>query len=215
MKCQAFIVGRFASYLIAGIFGLGLASQALAQGPPPGQGPPANNDPFSTDRNRRNGEEGLRTVELSAATDVDKQKTVAAAVANVKTDFTRIQVLRNDIARNLVARKPLDYKLVSQQTAEISKRARELKIYMMAHVPEDKKESEGVVLKSEELVGALVILCKLIDSFTENPALKNTVKVKDLDKAETDRAKAGKDLLAIIQLSESIRNKSESSKVPE
>jgi len=203
-----------ASYLIAGIFGFGLASQALAQGPPPGQGPPANNDPFFADRNRRGGEEGLRKVELTAATDAENQKTVAAAVTNVKTDFTRIQVLRNDIARNLVARKPLDYKLVSQQTEEINKRTRELKIYMMARVSDYKKESEEVVLKSEDLAGALVNLCKLIDSFTENPALKNTVDVKDVDKAKTDRAKADKDLIAIIQLSQSIRNKSESLKVP-
>ncbi len=133
MQCQTL---RLASYLIAGIFGLGFASQALAQGgPPPGQGQPANNGPFLEDRARRNGEQGLRTVELIAGTDAENQKTVQAAVANVKTDFTRIQVLRNDIARNLVARKPLDYKLVSQQTEEINKRARELKIYMMARVP--------------------------------------------------------------------------------
>jgi hypothetical protein len=213
MKYQP--VARFSSYLVAGIFGLGLASQALAQGgPPPGQGPPANNAPFSVDRSRRSGEEGLRQVELTAAADVENKKTLAAAVANVKTDFTRIQILRNDIARDLVARKPIDHKLVSQQTEEINKRARELKVYMMARVVEDKKESEKFVLKSEDLVGALVSLCKLIDSFTENPALKNTIDVKDADKGKTERAKADKDLVAIIQLSESIRNKTESSKVP-
>jgi hypothetical protein len=215
MKYQSFTVSGFSSYLIAGVFGLALASQALAQGgPPPGQGPPANNAPFSADRQRRDGEQGLRTVELGAASDVESRKTVALAVANVKTDFTRIQVLRNDIARDLVARKPIDYKLVSEQTAEINKRAKELKIYMMARVVEDKKESEKVVLKSEDLVGPLVNLCKLIDSFTENPALKNTIKLEDVDKAKADRIKADKDLLAIIQLSESIRNKTESLKVP-
>ncbi len=213
MKYQAFTISRLASYLIAGVFASVLANQALAQGPPPGQGPPTNNDPSFGDRARRNGEEGLRKVELMNAADAENQKTLATAVANVKTDFTRIQVLRNDIARNLVARKPIDYELVSQQTKEINKRARELKIYMLARVSEDKKESEEAVLKSEELVGALVTLCKLIDSFTENPALKNTINVKDADKAKTDRAKADKDLLAIIQLSESIRNKAESSKV--
>src|SRR5436190_21000464 len=113
MKYQSFTVSRFSSYVIAGVFGLGLASQALAQGgPPPGQGPPANNAPFSVDRSRRSGEEGLRQVELTAAADAENRKVVAAAVANVKTDFTRIQVLRNDIARDLVARKPVDYNLV-------------------------------------------------------------------------------------------------------
>src|SRR5437660_9062462 len=108
---------------MAGIFGLGLASQALAQRrPPEGKGQPANNNSIFADRGLHNGEEGLRKVELIAATDAENQKGVAAAVANVKTDFTRIQVLRNDIARNLVARKPIDYNLLSEQTAEINKR---------------------------------------------------------------------------------------------
>ena len=211
MRCQPFTVRRLASYLIAGIFGLGLASQAFAQEsvPPPGQGPPANNNPNFEDRTRRLSEEGLRRAELHSGKDSENQERVHAAVKYIKTDFTRIQVLRNDIARNLVARKPIDYKLVSQQTEEINKRARELKIYMMAHLSEDKKDSEEVVLKSEDVVGALVNLCKLIDSFTENPALKNTVNAKDIDQAKADRTKADKDLLAIIQLSESIRNTSE------
>ena len=112
MKCLALTISRLASYLIAGIFASVLASQALAQGPPPGQGPPSNNDPSFGDRAQRIGEEGLRKVELVNAADAENQKTLATAVANVKTDFTRIQVLRNDIARNLVARKPIDYELV-------------------------------------------------------------------------------------------------------
>src|SRR2546421_8357859 len=170
MQCQTL---RLASYLIAGIFGLGFASQASAHGgPPPGQGQPANNGPFLEDRARRNGEQGLRTVELIAGTDAENQKTVQAAVANVKTDFTRIQVLRNDIARNLVARKPLDYKLISEQTAEINKRASRLNVYLLARVPADKQQNNLSDLKDEEISGALVKLCKLIDSFTENPALK-------------------------------------------
>jgi hypothetical protein len=207
MKRHPFAVGKLASWLLAGIFGLGLASQALAQGsgPPPGQGPPASNNPSLEDRSRRIGEQGLRQVELNKAADSENQERLRAAIKNVKTDFTRIQVLRNDIARDLVARKPIDLKLVSEQTAEINKRAKELKIYMMARATDDQKETEGVVLKSDEMVGALVNLCKLIDSFTENPTLKNSVNAKEIDKAKTERAKADKDLLAIIQLSESIR----------
>jgi hypothetical protein len=199
-------------------FAVGLAGQAFGQGnvPPPGQGQPSNNNPSFEDRARHVGEEGLRRAELNSAVDTEDQERVHAAVKNVRQDFTRIQVLRNDIARNLVARKAVDYNLVSQQTAEINKRAKELKIYMMARLTEDKKENEGAALKNQELVGALVNLCKLIDSFTENPALKNaaTLNVKEVEKARADRAKADKDLLAIIRLSESIQNKSESLKVP-
>jgi hypothetical protein len=151
---------------------------------------------------------------MTSAEEAENQKRVEAAIVNMKEDFTRIQVLRNDIARKLVARKPLDYKLVSEQTAEIHKRANQLKTYMMAHAPEDKEQKDSPDFKSEEMIGNLVRLCKLIDSFTENPSLKNaaTVDAKEIEKAKENKAKADKDLLAIVKLSESIQKKSDSLK---
>ena len=64
----------------------------------------------------------------------------------------------------------------------------------------------------EELIGALVRLCKLIDSFTENPALKNvaTVDSKEIAKAKENKANADRDLLAIIKLSGILQKNSES-----
>jgi hypothetical protein len=139
-----------------------------------------------------------------------------AAIANMKEDFSRIQILRNDIARNLIAHKPLDYKLVSEQTAEINKRSSRLNVYMRAHSPEDEKENSSPELKGEEMIDALVRLCKLIDSFTENPALKNAAMIdsKEVDKARENKANADRDLLAIIKLSGSLQKKSESLKIP-
>ena len=60
------------------------------------------------------------------------------------------------------------------------------------------------------MVDALVKLCKLIDSFTENPALKNaaTVNSKDIARSKEDKANADRDLLAIIKLSAGIQKKS-------
>src|SRR4029453_13118483 len=121
------------------------------------------------DRIRQVDEGRLRSAETNARGDERNQKLVQDAIANMKEDFSRIQVLRNDIARNLVARKPLDYQLVSEQTAEINKRASRLNVYMRAHVPENEKENSITENKSEDMVGDLVRLCKLIDSFTENP----------------------------------------------
>ena len=62
------------------------------------------------------------------------------------------------------------------------------------------------------MIGDLVKLCKLIDSFTENPALKNaaTVDSKEVDKAKENKANADRDLLAIIKLSADLRKRSES-----
>src|SRR5713101_6326648 len=212
---------KLAAFLVSGIFSLCLTSAALGQGnptgPPPGAGPPPNNNPNLQDRARQVDEGRLRSAEVDAGTEEKNQKLLQAAIANMKEDFTRIQVLRNDIARNLVARKPLDYKLVSDQTAEINKRASRMNVYMRARAAEDEKQDNLAELKSEEMVGALVRLCKLIDSFTENPALKNaaTVDAREIAKAKEDKAHADRDLLAIIKLSASIQKKSENLRTPQ
>src|SRR3989440_13016600 len=210
---MSFIVANIKSparLLAAAIFSLCLTGTIMAQAKPAGVGPPPNNNPNLDDRARQVDEGRLRSAEADAGTDEKNQKLVQAAIVNMKEDFTRIQVLRNDIARNLIAHKPLDYSLVAEQTMEINKRASRLNVYMRAHVPEAEKENNLPELKSEEMIGALVRLCKLIDSFTENPALKNaaTVDSKDIAKSKEDKANADRDLLAIIKLSTSIQKKS-------
>lgn len=221
MKSRMIGVNHLACCLAAGVFAISLALSTFAQartpaGPPAGAGPPPNNNPNLTDRERQAHEGQLRSTEMDAALASEKEKRIQAAIGHMKEDFSRIQVLRNDIARNLVARKPLDFVLVAEQTREINKRANELNIYMMAHFPEDKEQDKPSDLKSDEMVGALVKLCKLIDSFTENPSLKNaaTLDVKEVEKAKEEKARADKDLLAIIKLSENIQKASDSLKPP-
>lgn len=195
-------------FLAAGIFSLTLAGSTLAQ-KPAGVGPPPNNNPNLQDRARQVDESRLRSAEMGVGADEENQKRLQAAILSMKEDFTRIQVLRNDIARNLVARKPLDYQLVSDQAAEINKRASRLNVYMRQS--EDNEKVNSPELKSEEMVGVLVRLCKLIDSFTENPALKNvtTVDLNEIGKIKGEKAKADRDLLAIIKLSGNIQKKSD------
>ena len=221
MKSRMIGVNHLACCLAAGIFAISLAIPTLAQartptGPPAGAGPPANINPNLDDRVRQANEGRLRSTELDAALESENQKRVQAAIGHMKEDFSRIQVLRNDMARNLVARKPLDYALVAEQTGEINKRVNELNIYMMAHSPEDKAQDKPSDLKSDEMVGALVKLCKLIDSFTENPSLKNvaTLDVKEAEKAKEEKARADKDLLAIIKLSANIQKASDRLRAP-
>src|SRR6266446_9011209 len=202
---------KLADFLVVGVFSLCLAGATMAQGKPAGAGPPPNNNPNLDDRIRQVDESRLRSAEMDVGSEEKNQKLLQAAIANMKEDFSRIQVLRNDIARNVVARKPLDYKLISEQTTEINKRASRLNVYMRARAAEDEKENDRPELKSEEMIGALVRLCKLIDSFTENPALKNaaTVDSKDIAKARENKANADRDLLAIIKLSGGLQKKSE------
>jgi hypothetical protein len=221
MNYRGVKVKRLAGFLIAGVFSLYLASATVAQqnptGPPPGSGPPPNNNPNLQDRFRQVDESKLRSAEMDVGSEERNQKLLRAAIANMKEDFSRIQILRNDIARNLVARKPLDYKLVSEQTTEIKKRASRLNVYMRARVPEDEKQNNSPELKSENMIGALVKLCKLIDSFTENPALKNaaTIDSKEIAKAKENKTNADRDLLAIIKLSGNIQKKSENLRGPQ
>jgi hypothetical protein len=201
----------------AGIFVLALTVSTFAQGgPPPGSGPPSSINPKGDDMIRQNNEARLRRPEIEASNESKKQKEIQAAITNIRQDFTRIQVLRNDIARNLVAHKPLDHSLITEQTAEINKRAQRLKVYMLSRAPENKEQVDPSDLKSEEMIDALVKLCKLIDSFTENPALKDaaTISAKEGDNAKKEKAKADEDLLAIIELSDRIYKKSDSLKVP-
>jgi len=210
MNYHLLLAKNLVRLLAASIFSLCLAGTAAAQGKPAGAGPPPNNNPNLDDRARQVDEGRLRSAEMDAGTDEKNQKLVQAAIANMKADFTRIQVLRNDIARNLVAHKPLDYRLISEQTAEINKRASRLNVYLRAHVAEDEKE-DSLELKNDEMISALVRMCKLIDGFTENPALKNaaTIDSKDVAKAKENKANADRDLLAIIKLSSSLRKESE------
>src|SRR5438105_542113 len=217
MNYRLIVATNLLGLLAAAIFPLCLAGTTMAQGKPAGAGPPPNNNPNLDDRARQVDEGRLRSAEVDAGTEEKNQKLVAAAILNMKEDFARIQVLRNDIARNLVARKPLDYSLVSDQTAEINKRANRLNLYLRAHVAEGEKENNAPDLKSDEMISALVRLCKLLDTFTENAALKNaaTIDSKDVARAREKKANADRDLLAIIQLSNSLQKKSESLRAPQ
>jgi hypothetical protein len=213
-----FTVTNLASWVIVATFAFSLPSQALGQGqPPPGSGPPPSINPKAADRARQMNEERMRSAELVATGEAENQKHVQEAIVNMKADFARIQVVRNDIARNLVARKPLDYNLIAAQTGEINQRANRLNVYMLAHTSENKEQNDPTDPQGDDMVHALVKLCKLIDSFTDNPALKDaaTTDVKEMMKAKEEKASADKDLLAIIKLSESIHKRSDSLKVPQ
>jgi len=192
---------------------LGSPASVQAQSPPVGRTPTVIN-PRIEDRNRQLSEGRLRSAEIGATAETENEKHVQDAVAHMRADFKRIQVLRNDIARDLVARKPINYSLVVEQTAEINKRANGLNVYMLAHGPENKVQENPVDVTIDDMTGALVRLCKTIDSFTENPALKNAslVDAKQLDQAKEQKARADSDLLTIIKLSERIKRKAESLK---
>jgi len=185
-----------------------MQTQIRAQsGPPAGQGSPSVINPKSTAREQEIRESRLRSAELHAESDNTLQQKIEATIKKMKEDFTRIQVIRNVIAHNLVARVPLDYGTISDQTGEINKRTSRLKTFMMLGSRDEKDKEIKKELGASDMTSALVRLCKLIDEFVENPALRNiaTLDANHLDKAKADKSQLDADLLNIIELSGRIR----------
>lgn len=181
-----------------------MASAALAQQAPPGVGPPPGATPKERTQDMQNREWRLRNGERDAVQAQVNQQRLQAAIELVKQDFKRIQIIRNKMVDYLLAKKPLDYKLVSEQTEEINKRAHQLKTFLMPPVPDEKEQKTEVEYKPAEMKGALIKLCNTIFNFTENPVLK-TPDVVDVQQS----AKAGRDLLTIIELSGDIKRSAE------
>ena len=184
------------------------ASATLAQQPPPQLGPPPGATPKERSQAEQSREWRLRNMERDAAKAQVNQQPVQAAIGLVKQDFKRLQVVRNDIVSDLMANKPLDYKQIAERTGEINKRAHRLKTFLMAPVPEEqekeKEEKSAIAYKPEEMKGTLIKLCNTIFNFTENPVLK-TPDVVDMQQS----ARAGRDLLTIIELSGNLKASAE------
>ena len=186
---------------------LAASAVASAQGPPAGAGAPGRVNPKDETQGRTNREARLRSAELEAASVQVNQKQLAAAIEQTKNDFKRIQLVRNDLVDLLVSKQPFEYKQLAEQAEEINKRAHRLKSFLMKPPPEatqaaveKKTEAAPPVYDEAGMRAALVKLCNTIHSFTGNPMFKNPDVVD-----ATQPAKAGGELLTIIDLSESVK----------
>ncbi len=154
-------------------------------------------------RDQQQREMGLRRGGEEAAHPPD-ERAVKAAVKQLGEDFRRIQVIRNDVARVLVAGGALDYARVSEQAVEVRKRALRMQTYLGLRDPkEEEKQQHDAATAAPgegELKQALVRLCKRIDSFVASPRFTSPG-VVDVD----GDAKAGRDLRDIISLSAAVR----------
>ncbi len=136
----------------------------------------------------------LRNLEGQNKQATEKQQRLA--LAQIKEDFERMQVVNNEMMRVVVTNSSLDHKLVSESLEEIYKRAKRLKEnlkmqdYQVTDAGDDKAASMAVVKAS------LTTLDDSIMSFVKSPIFQNT-QVIDTN----HRAKAGSDLAKIIGLS--------------
>lgn len=201
-KHESVTLGRPAPRLAAAAAMLFVfACAALAQAPP-GAGAPAVVNPKGDTDAQTNREAMLRSAEVGATKEQLNRQRLLAGIEQTKQDFKRIQVVRNDMVDDLVAKKPLDFGQVSERAGEVNKRAVRLKSYLMPPTPEAEKkpDEKEVIYTEEELKGALVKLCNTIYSFTGNEMFKNP---GTLDAQKS--VKAGSDLLNIIELSGNIK----------
>jgi hypothetical protein len=185
---------------------LAAAAVASAQGPE-GGGAPGRVNPKDETQGRTSREARLRSAEIGATAGQVNQKQLAAAIEQTKNDFKRIQLVRNELVDVLVSKQPLDYKQLAGRAEEINKRAQRLKSFLMKPTPEAEKavEEKKTVdathpYDEASMRSALVKLCNTIHSFTGNPMFKNP---DVIDAAQP--AKAGGELLTIIELSESVK----------
>jgi hypothetical protein len=132
---------------------------------------------------------------------------VQAVILQVKQDFERIQIARNEIVRTIDNR--LDYKFVSEVTGEIKKRAGRLEENLFLPEPEE-NENRGVrevELNEAQIRVALLLLCDRIESFVKSPIFE-TPGVLDVQHS----TKASSDLESILKLSASVRKSAERQK---
>lgn len=164
---------------------------------------PAVKDPFGEVREMQRREAQLRGAEIFGPARKGDPRDSEAGAKQMREDFKAIQVLRNSVVRHLLAEKPLDHKFIAAETGAINKRANRLRAYLTLESVEGgkKEESKALELGDNQMKGALVAMCKRIDSFTENPVFKLPEVV---DAAQS--AKARSDLRDIILLSDGIVN---------
>ena len=128
------------------------------------------------------------------------------AVAQIREDFVRLQVVNNDLARAVAGGGQLDFKLVAKSAAEIRKRAERLKLNLA--LPEaaggEKSPAASTPADPEQLRAALSRLDGVILRFAQDLHAKG---LKRLD-AESS-AKMRRDLEEIVALSGRVKKCSE------
>jgi cell fate (sporulation/competence/biofilm development) regulator YmcA (YheA/YmcA/DUF963 family) len=168
-------------------------------------------DPKSESRQRQDREATLRSAEVGATMDKAKQRRAETDIEQIKQDYKRIQILRNEMAHIVLSNQAFDYKAISERAEAVGKSADRLKTHLLPKATEEKPAAQkrAVEFNQGEMKGALVRLCKLIDRFVENPMLKNP-DVTDAQQA----LQAANDLLNIIELSGDVKRSAERLKPP-
>lgn len=141
----------------------------------------------------------MRSHETAKTTKRRDPKVVAA---ELEEDFTRIQVVKNDLAEAVSGSAPLNLEFVVKSTAELVERTRRLGENLGHAEPEKGSVPRKLELVTdvEQLKHALTTLDKLITEFAHNP-LFTEASTRDAELF----VKARRDLAEILALSEHIK----------
>ena len=121
--------------------------------------------------------------------------------AQIREDFTRLQVINNEMMQMVFVESKVDRKLIAATTAEINKRAARLSHNLVLPKIEDKETNQkSNDSRNNTLQAQLLALDHRIMSFISNPLFKQP-KVIDPQHAREARS----DLNQIIRLSEQLK----------
>jgi hypothetical protein len=144
----------------------------------------------------------LRTARPEIADPAAKQPALRLAVAQIREDFARIQVVNNELAKATARGGALDLKFVARSASEIKKLAARLKENLA--LPEPEPDAKSPAPRLEQLTPTLSALDKLVLGFADN---LSSWGVKQVDARSA--AGARRELDAIIELSGWVKKTSE------
>lgn len=159
------------------------------------------------DRDMREREFMLRNLRVDGGKGRSELPGPRLAVAQIREDFARLQVVNNDLARVVSKGDALDHKFVSKSASEIRKLAGRLKENLALPEPADGPERHEAKPAPVQLKAALSALDGMILAFADDIASKGVYQVD-----ARSSAKARRELEAIIALSEWVKKTSEKAK---
>jgi ABC-type lipoprotein export system ATPase subunit len=136
----------------------------------------------------------------------ERASTPGLPLAQIRTDYVRLQEVNNGLVQALAAAATLDLKLVAQSAAEIKKRAERLKANLALPQPEAGDARRALSSGSAQalLRAELVMLDELILKCVRNPLFRSPNLVDARHAARVSR-----ELTEIIELSGQVQRQSE------
>jgi hypothetical protein len=145
-------------------------------------------------------EEGMRRPAERAE---EKQR---LALAQIKEDYVRLQVVNKDLSKAASQPTPLDLKEVAKSTAEMKKRAERLLENLALPEPQEEaaRSRPNDIEREEQLKASVLALGQLVERFVRNPIFRE---VNVIDAQASTRAR--RDLQSIITISDRLKRESE------